>query len=405
MNLLDLILGSQGNNLGPDEGMMGPQPAMPMRGGTSFFDGFPNPAITKAPATFDQRFGPMPPQPSMDDEAALPPNARPMSGEGLPGIPIINPPMPRPRPVEAPSGDMTGAPAGMPTLPPVNGPQGRGAGLMDAILGNKDLMRRVSAGLAGGLSSVGTQPFAGQAFANGAGGALTGINKSDDTDQKQKLETLDRALKLRQIDQLGSYRDDMTDVKYGDLDVKKQKADQTGDYQKGRLAIGERGVAVKEGEAPSRIALNNSRIDLNGSRVAGADRTSLMQADAQADRWRAETGKTLRQAKQAIMQDYSLRPEQKQAQLAAVDQKLQDADNQYFDMKKQNRLSRGLDEDGKPAPKAAARKPASASGSEISMGGDGTQAAPYKPQSESDYGQIEPGSYYMREDGSLMRKK
>jgi len=60
-------------------------------------------------------------------------------------------------------------------------------------------MRRISAGLAGGLSNVQNSPFAGQVAANAAGGAFAAHNKSDET-------AINHALKLRQIEQRRPHR-------------------------------------------------------------------------------------------------------------------------------------------------------------------------------------------------------
>jgi hypothetical protein len=64
---------------------------------------------------------------------------------------------------------------------------------------NPDSLRRISAGLAGGLSNVQNSPFAGQVAANAAGGAFAAGNKSDET-------AINQALKLRQIEQRGGTR-------------------------------------------------------------------------------------------------------------------------------------------------------------------------------------------------------
>jgi hypothetical protein len=149
-------------------------------------------------------------------------------------------------------GDMPGNAPGSGTLPPdqvstppadsygnsAGGPA-PGGGLAAALGLNPDTMRRVSAGLAGGLSNVKSSPFPWQAAANAAGGAFAGENKSDDTNTTQTLQAIDRALKLQQIKQLGSYRDDMSDTKFGQLGINQQKADQAGTYQNGRRAIGQ----------------------------------------------------------------------------------------------------------------------------------------------------------------------
>src|ERR1700736_3338185 len=127
-------------------------------------------------------------------------------------------------------GDMPGNAPGSGTLPPdqvstppadshgnsVGGPA-PGSGLAAALGLNPNTMRRVSAGLAGGLSNVKSSPFPWQAAANAAGGAFAGENKSDETNTTRTLQAIDRALKLQQIKQLGSYRDDMADTKFGQL--------------------------------------------------------------------------------------------------------------------------------------------------------------------------------------------
>src|ERR1700730_3646393 len=82
---------------------------------------------------------------------------------------------------------------------------GPGGGGLAAALGlTPDTLRRIGAGLAGGLSNVKSSPFPWQAAANAAGGAFAGENKSDDTNTTQTLQAIDRALKLQQIKQLGS---------------------------------------------------------------------------------------------------------------------------------------------------------------------------------------------------------
>jgi hypothetical protein len=117
------------------------------------------------------------------------------------GGPALGVPLPRPRPPEA------GPAAFSPGLsPPDMQPgesggvgDGSGGGLAAALGLNPETMRRISAGLAGGLSNVKNSPFAGQVAANAAGGAFAAGNKSDET-------AINQALKLQQISQRGGTR-------------------------------------------------------------------------------------------------------------------------------------------------------------------------------------------------------
>src|SRR4051794_34177619 len=108
-------------------------------------------------------------------------------GGPAPGVPL-----PRPRPPEAgPPAFSPGAisdDARIGTRPDESG--GSGGELAAALGLNPGTMRRISAGLAGGLSNVQNSPFAGQAAANAAGGAFAAGNKSDET-------AINQALKLR----------------------------------------------------------------------------------------------------------------------------------------------------------------------------------------------------------------
>ena len=117
-------------------------------------------------------------------------------GGAAPGVPT-----PRPRPAEAPA--FPPPEVTPPDLAPLNPRPGEsggsGGGLATALGLNPDSMRRISAGLAGGLSHVQNSPFAGQVAANAAGGAFAAGNKSDET-------AINQALKLLQINQRGGTR-------------------------------------------------------------------------------------------------------------------------------------------------------------------------------------------------------
>jgi hypothetical protein len=122
-------------------------------------------------------------------------------GSLAPGVPL-----PRPRPPEAGPAAFSPAalsspgvtsPGLMSPAPPLDLQPGEsgatGSGGLAAALGlNPVAMRRISAGLAGGLSNVKNSPFAGQVAANAAGGAFEAGNKSDET-------AINQALKLQQI--------------------------------------------------------------------------------------------------------------------------------------------------------------------------------------------------------------
>lgn len=119
------------------------------------------------------------PMPPPRPQVALPPGATPTTGQA-PGPPL---PPQRPAPgvnLGAPSG---AAPAPRPPASEfANPPQGAntGGGLTGAFGLNRPALQIGLAGLGKGLSAVGAQPLGaskGQAFAAGAGGALTGANE------------------------------------------------------------------------------------------------------------------------------------------------------------------------------------------------------------------------------------
>jgi hypothetical protein len=128
------------------------------------------------------------------------PYGNPVGGPA-PGVPL---PRPRPTEVEPPATSPAALPPPGVTSPNLTSPSpppapqlgasgATGSGGLAAALGlNPDTMRRISAGLAGGLSNVKNSPFAGQVAANAAGGAFEAGNKSDET-------AINQALKLQQI--------------------------------------------------------------------------------------------------------------------------------------------------------------------------------------------------------------
>src|SRR5437879_5469765 len=177
----------------------------------------------------------------------LPPDqaSMPLPAPGVP-IPQPRPPGAGPGMTSAPAGmpiddgssgapmGLPGAPMALPGAPPHGGTGSGGGGLMAALgLNNPDQLKNVVAAFGGGLKNIKNSPFPGEVFSQAAGGGIEAGDKQDQQTYTDKLQALDRALKLQQIKQLGSYRDDMADAKFGGLNIAQQRADQTGDYQTG----------------------------------------------------------------------------------------------------------------------------------------------------------------------------
>jgi len=167
---------------------------------------------------------------SPDDQVSTPPTdpyGNPVGGPA-PGVPL-----PRPRPPEAGppafSPGVTPDPAPLNLRPGESGGIVPGGGLAAALGLNPDSMRRISAGLAGGLSNVKNSPFAGQVAANAAGGAFEAGNKSDET-------AINQTLKLQQIKQRGGYRADKTPV-IDEETRKAAQADRAGTLAQARDAV------------------------------------------------------------------------------------------------------------------------------------------------------------------------
>jgi hypothetical protein len=122
--------------------------------------------------------------------------------------------------------------------------------------GGNDMLRQASRSLAGGLSKVGAQPFAGQAFANSMGGALEGGNSYEDQQFKDKLGVLDRALKNKQIDARIDSADDLADTARASAASASRRPIRPAPIRTDACA--RRARRCREGgRGPSRIALNN----------------------------------------------------------------------------------------------------------------------------------------------------
>lgn len=159
--------------------------------------------LSGPPASFDDRFAPA-------EDASLPPNAMFNSGQAGPNMPMVNPPLPRPRPAEAPTAEMLGAPQGAPTdlssstgdmfarlagrtgmTPPPPPGKEDSRGVMARLLGlDATGEKRLRSTLAGGMAG-GNPAFGAGAFMKGASGALTGGLKSDKEDTEAETAASD----------------------------------------------------------------------------------------------------------------------------------------------------------------------------------------------------------------------
>lgn len=383
----------------------------------------------------------------------MPPDAMPINMGGFPGEqPPVNfppggvPPMPAPRP---PGADMMTAPAAMPMG---NGPQDDGSmppgaplnlsgappqpGLGDMIMGprGRDLFRTAADSLAGGLKSINGQPFAGQAFGNGMGSAIEGGSKSEQQEYENKLKTLDRALKLRAIDNRADSDDELADNRRVNTTIRGQRVTDQGEI--GRTVAGARvqdaatratvaptiamrntsqaGAAdARAGESGSRIALNNSRIGLNDARTTdiaagGNPSVRLGRADAGVERWYKTESANLRDEMTRV-QSSPMKFADKEAALGDLRGKLANLRDRYDQRLVANRRAHGFNPDGTPIQQEGAApapgKPPAAPGSEISMQGDGTRQAPYRPTTPQDFNDLEPGTHFIDPgDGKLYVK-
>jgi hypothetical protein len=257
---------------------------------------------------------------------------------------------------------------------------------------------------------VKNSPFIGEAISNGAGKAIEGGNKQDEQTYKDKLSALDRALKLKQINELGSYRDDMTDVRRNKIGIDQQRADQTGTYQTGRLALGDRTATVKEQLLPSQIDRNNGSAAANNAKAdpnMPADKR-IIEADKSTDRWYRDRAAPLRDELRSINNSQQS-AEAKAAQAASVKQRLDDLAIEAVNVKTQNRREHGLNDDGTDArPKAKGRSAAPATAVSPDRPGKfamGTREDPHEPKSPADFDAIQPGQVFRDPgDGKLYEK-
>jgi hypothetical protein len=385
------------------------------------------------------------------------PDPRDMS---IQGFPPGGPPLPRPRPPEAGPG-MTSAPTAMPAddaggimpgplggAPMPTAPQQQQGGLMNALgLNNPDTLRSAIQALGGGLKNVRNSPFPGEVFSQAAGGGIEAGGKQDEQTTKDKLAALDRALKLKQINELGSYRDDMTDVRRNQIGVNQQNADTRVTSANNTFVLGKDRNGIRQQDADTRatgtdnrfvlgkerngisqqradtaadvgesaITRNNASAGLSDARTKVAtgeiDLTEpaskrAARADMASDRFYKPRVTALSQEKMRI-QASPMSPQDKQTASAAIDQKMQDLDAQYFQLKEQNRKVHGIGPNGEDlAPRGKGKAPGTAvSPDRPGKFAMGTREDPHEPKTSQDFDAIQPGQVYRDPGDGLLHEK
>jgi hypothetical protein len=374
MSILDIILGGQG--LPPDQfnDRFSGEPPRPLR----------DEAVDQDLREFWMRGAdarPMAPEGrnvalTPPEDAGIPPGATLQTGPAPTGLPIVNPPLPRPRPMDAPSPVMTPdvmgavdsfAPTdvqrmsrGMPPIPQdtsglgglVAGPSGRAA---------QTFLRSLSAGLAGMKNS----PFKGQAFANAAGSAMQGGEKFEDTREDKATKRGDTNFNQR----LAALK----------ALIDMRKAGSQEEFDRARADY-------------YRVYSGTRQQDSNTKAIRGLSDRPEQKTVIESERLIGTNARRIDEQIRRIQGDYNLKPEEKAAKVAELEKQ---RDGYATDLR--GRL--GV-KPRSPAGRSAAAPP------EISMEGQGTREVPYSPQTPEDYDEIEPGTYYIHpSDGKLRLKK
>lgn len=313
-------------------------------------------------------------------------------------------------------GPIGGAP--MPTAPQQQ-PQG---GLMSALgLNNPDTLRSAVAALGGGLKNVKNSPFKGEVFAQAAGNGIEAGDTENNTLYKQKMDALDRALKLKQIKELGSYRDDITDVRRNQVGVNQQNADTNVTKAGNTLVLGKEknGISQQRADtaadvAPSTIRRNEASANVNDARAARqrgeVDMTEPVskraaRADAASDRFYKPRLTQLTQEKMRI-QAMPGTPQQKLQASSDIDLKIQDLERDYAKLKQDNYRIHGVGPNGEDlAPRGKAPGTTSISPNRPQKSAMGTREDPHEPKSPQDFDAIQPGQVFRDPgDGKLYEK-
>lgn len=354
------------------------------------------------------------------------------------------------------SGAFSGGQAAPPMAPALDGqaqdtgPQG--GGLMSA-LGLDDPVKRalLAHSLAGGLANVKSSPFAMESLSHAMGGSLAGGNKYEDDEKARADKRLDS-------DRLDEYRK-------GSLGVAQQNAN-TNERSRGDTAeIGRQNANTNEQWRLDQTEIGRGRLEQENWKFVGNTpeglpiyhntRSGEERIGGQKMQPKVGAGgrDSVFQQRLKIGEQIYGSGTKEAADYAAGIKQLTDADAQKFGLSQAETEIRGNPElqrsfkstadrqswkdkrageiagqlrartprsapsgplPGRPGvggadirdpSRSAPMQPPAAAVPEISMGGQGTQAAPYQPQSPEDYAEIEPGSYYLHPDGRLMRKK
>lgn len=301
-------------------------------------DLFPS-APAAPPASIADRFGGL-------DDGMMPQNATPQSGPAPSGMPIVNPPMPRPRPpIEGMLRGPTPRPAEAPQGPPMDiappapsAPPPQDGSIMSRILGmtnpgmaaddreaggpqpgdprsvlgritglDQTGEKRLRTSLAGGFAG-GNPNFKGGAFMQGASGALKGGLQSDEQDETKATAATQRKLQQANFDRQQSDKELTSDALrklYADRGTALvTNADTRAQNPGGKPGVTQQIIAQLRAENPDltfEAALNIAKRGSNDPKVrqagerlaltaAKADPAYLMNPQKTLQKWRGEYG-------------------------------------------------------------------------------------------------------------------
>lgn len=359
------------------------------------------------------------------------PQARPpdLGGGGMPMQPPMQPPVMEPMmPPGTPMGGAAPAPQGMMESLKAGG---GGGGLLSAILGmSPDASRGLGNAIAGGFKAP-SSPFKGGAVMSGAGGAIEGRNKGDDEEYARQLKALELVIKSRTAGSQEEFNQARADYyrKYGDVrqqdadtravtssdrtrtvdtlnGIRQQNADtnrlnadnrganytRTGDIQQQNADTRRLGAGARQQDADTRRQ-NADRLNSPTSRPR---EKTIIELDRREQQWRKEATTLIEQ----VNKDYSLKPDERKAKVQQIETR---RDQQIERLRSQLGVDGGAPSPARapPAPRQAPTEPP-----KIQMEGGGAKVDPYKPVTQEDYDEMEPGTYYIHPgDGKLKMKK
>lgn len=312
--------------------------------------------------------------------------------------------------------DPMDANAAMQSPQPAMEPQG--GGLAGALGLSPDALRRAMVSLAGGLSTVKSGTTAGEAIAQSLGGSFGGANKFDDSQDKRRVEALDRAIKMQEGDRLQEYRKGTLGISQQNADTSRLNSESgnfnwlpgTGMDADGKPTSGMYRVNRKDGSQEFQPGASvGSRTGIGGGResvfkeklrvgeaIHGVG--SKEAADYAAGNRKLSDGDIAkyadRGARSELNGDYQMQKNLKdpEARRQWIENRAREIATGVKDLS--NSLS---PQPAAPAAPAGTSPRSAAPGKvpEISFKGQGTQVAPYQPMSKDDYDQIETGTYYM----------